>query len=156
MKYSDENLSPELRNSRDNHINNRWSQLYSLSKDSGESAIKYLFTTNAGGAVAVLTYLGAIASNGESQLLAKLALAIFFIGIISVGVYKAYMVHNFESLFSHYQQLVSEYYDEKIGWGALIKSDETKVGKPIAPYIFGYISFFSFIIGSIVAACGVK
>lgn len=156
MKYSDENLSPDLRNSRDNHINNRWSQLYSLSKDSGESVIKYLFATNAGGAIAVLTYLGAIASNGEAQLLVKLSVVIFFIGIIFVGIYKAYMVHSFESLFAHYQLLVSEYYDDKIGWGALTISDEIKVGKPIAPYIFGYISFFSFIIGSIVAACGVK
>ena len=156
MKYSDKNLSPELRNTRDNHIINRWFQLYSLSKDSGESAIKYLFATNAGGAVAVLAYLGAIASNGEPHLLAKLSVIIFFIGIIFVGIYKAYMVHRFESLFSHYQLLVSEYYDDKTGWGALTKSDETKVGKPIAPYIFGYISFFSFIVGSIVAACGVK
>jgi len=155
MKYTDENLSDELRELRNNHINNRWRQLHALSKETGDSAIKYLFTTNAGGAVAVLAYLGSISGNGEPALSAKIALVLFFSGLLFVGFYKVYMVHNHEGLFEHYKALVGEYYENKIGWGALVKSDETKVGNPLTPYILGYISFATFIGGCISGAVGV-
>jgi hypothetical protein len=155
MKYNDKNLAPELRMIRDNYMNSRWGQLHSLSKETGDSAIKYLFTVNAGGAVAVLAYLGAVSGSLPAVLSAKVSLVLFFIGLLFVGFYKAYMVHNHEGLFKHYRSLVSDYYECKIGWGALIKSDETKVGNPLAPYIFGYISFGSFIGGCISGAIGV-
>lgn len=152
MKYTDEKLSDELRKIRNNYINDRWIQLHALSKESGESAIKYLFTTNAGGAVAVLAYLGAISGNGEPVLSAKIALVLFFIGLLFVGLYKAYMVRDHEGLFDHYTKLVDEYYEGKIGWGALVKSDETKVGSSLTPYILGYISFAAFFGGCISGA----
>ena len=155
MKHFDENVTDDLRDIRNNFINNRWAQLHNLSKESGESAIKYLFATNAGGAVAILAYLGSISSNGASPLSAKITLILFFIGILFVGLYKAYMVHAHENLFDHYQNLVDEYYDSKIGWDALTKSDETKVGSSKVPYILGYISFGCFIAGSALGACSV-
>lgn len=155
MKHFDKNVTDELRSIRNGLIQGRWSQLHGLSKESGDSAIKYLFATNAGGAVAVLAYLGSIAGKESSPLSAKIALASYFIGLLFVGIYKAYMVHNHEDLFNHYRNLVAEYYEGKIGWSALTKSDETKVGKPIAPYMFGYISFGCFIFGSASGAFGV-
>lgn len=155
MKYTDESLSAELRELRNNHINNRWGQLHALAKETGDSAIKYLFTTNAGGAVAVLAYLGSIYGNGEPALSAKIALVLFFTGLLFVGFYKAYMVHDHEGLFNHYKTLVDEYYEGKIGWGALVKSDETKVGNSLIPYILGYISFATFIGGCVSGAVGV-
>lgn len=155
MKYNDQNLTNELRKLRNDNINSRWSQLYEVSKESGESAIKYLFTTNAGGAVAVLAYLGSVSGNGGAAISAKIALVLFFLGLLFVGFYKVYMVHDHEGLFDHYKGLVDDYYDNKIGWDALIKSDETKVGKSKAPYILGYISFAAFILGCISGAVGI-
>jgi len=155
MKYTDKNLSNELRELRNNYINNRWEQLHSLSKETGDSAIKYLFATNAGGAVAVLAYLGSVSGNGEPALSAKVALVLFFTGLLFVGFYKAYMVHEHESLFEHYKSLVNKYYENKIGWGMLVESDEIKVGNSPTPYILGYISFASFIGGCISGAIGV-
>jgi len=155
MKYNDQNLSDELRELRNSHMNDRWGQLHALTKETGESAIKYLFTSNAGGAVAVLAYLGSISNNGAPALSAKIALVFFFCGLLFVGFYKAYMVHDHEGLFEHYKNLVGEYYENKIGWGALIKSDDTKVGNSNVPYFLGYISFGSFIGGCISGAFGV-
>ena len=40
------------------YINERWSQLYELEKEWGKEAIKYLMLTNAGGAVATLSFIG--------------------------------------------------------------------------------------------------
>lgn len=155
MKYNDENLLTELKEIRNNYINSRWEQLHALSKETGDSAIKYLFTVNAGGAVAVLAYLGAVSGASPAALSAKIALVLFFIGLLFVGFYKAYMVHNHEGLFDHYKSIVGDYYECKTGWGELIKSDETKVGSPIIPYIFGYVSFGSFVGGCISGAIGV-
>lgn len=155
MKHSDENLSDERRVQIKNYIDNRWRQLHSLSKESGDSSIKYLFTTNAGGAVAVLAYLGSISSNVEPTLSAKIALVFFFIGILFVGFYKAYMVHAHEGLFEYYRSLVNEYYEDKIGWSELMKADETKSKNSFIPYIFGYISFAAFVGGCVSGAVGV-
>ena len=154
MKHFDENVTDELREIRSNFVSDRWGQLQGLSKEAGESAIKFLFATNAGGAVTVLAYLGAIASNSAPQISTKITLMFFFVGLLFVGFYKAYTVHKFEGLFKHYQKLVDEYYEGKIGWGALIKSDEAKVGSSIVPYIFAYLSFGSFIVGSVTGAYG--
>lgn len=41
------------------YINRRWGQLYELEKEWGERALKYLFLTNSGGAIATLSFLGA-------------------------------------------------------------------------------------------------
>lgn len=147
MKYTDQNLSNELRELKDKQIDKRWFQLYVLSKEASDSAIKYLFATNAGGTIAVLAYLGSISDSGSPALLEKIALSLFFSGLLFVGIYKAYMVHNLEGLFEYYQSLVGKYYEGKIGWGDFLKADETKVGKALTPYILSYISFASFIGG---------
>jgi hypothetical protein len=155
MKHFDQNVTDEMRKVRSSFINSRWTQLHGLAKETGDAAVKYLFTTNSGGAVAVLAYLGSLATKGPTPLSAKISLIFFFAGIVFIGAYKAYMVHNHEGLYDHYKILVSQYYEGKIGWGALTKSDETKVGNSMAPYIFGYLSFACFIGGCISGAVGI-
>ena len=155
MKHFDEKVTDELRDIRNKFVNERWEQLYNLSKESSESAIKYLFTTNAGGGVAVLTYLGAIVDKGVPHVNAKVSLGLFFIGIIFVGIYKAYIVHFHEGLMNNYKNLVNDYYDSKIGWNSLLESDESNVGSSKVPYILAYISFGCFIVGSAIGSYGI-
>lgn len=155
MKYNDPNLTGELRAFRNEHISSRWGQLHALSKETGESAIKYLFTTNAGGAVAVLAYLGSVSGNGVPAFSAKVALVFFFSGLLLVGLYKAYMVHDHEGLFDHYKALIKEYYEGKISWDTLLKADEIKVGNSKVPYILGYLAFGSFVGGCVSGAAGI-
>ena len=58
MKFSE--TPKELRDERVEHINTRWGQLYELEKESGHTALSYLFITNSGGAVATLAFIGTI------------------------------------------------------------------------------------------------
>ncbi|KUJ75764.1 hypothetical protein AVO42_10805 [Thiomicrospira sp. XS5] len=155
MKCNEPDLTDELRTLRGEHIQSRWKQLHALSKETGESTIKYLFTTNAGGAVAVLAYLGSVSGNGIPAFSAKIALFFFFCGLLSVGIYQAYMVHNHEGLFVHYKGLVKDYYGEKISWNGLLEADETKVGNSKIPYILGYSAFVFFILGCFAGAFGI-
>ena len=150
-----EEAEKQLRRIRGQHIEGRWSQLYPLSKESGDSAIRYLFTTNAGGAVAVLSNLGSVAQNGGAPWSAKVALICFFTGLLFVGFYRVYIVHHHEGLFENYKRLVNLYYEDGIDWQQLLKADEEKVGNSKVPYVFGYLSFFSFISGCIAGAVGI-
>ena len=156
MMCDDPKLSEELRKTRNNYINIRWEQLYSLSKEAGDSAFKYLFATNFGGTIAVLAYLGSIAESGATPTSAKIALLSFFIGLIVVGVYRACDVHYCDDVFEHYQKLVKKYYKGEIDWEYLTKKDEAKEGNPLTPYILGYISCIFFIGGCIAIACTLK
>lgn len=149
MKHYDDGMTDDMRTIRNDTIQSRWSQLHALSKESGENAIKYLFAVNSGGSVATLTYLG---SKINSTIGIKISLMIFFFGLITVGILKAYTLHKHEGLFANYQKQVAKYYENQIGWSDLLKSDNDKVGSPIVPYIFGYISFACFIVGSIIGA----
>ncbi len=93
MKYFDEKVTDELRDIRNKFVNERWEQLYNLSKESSESAIKYLFTTNAGGGLAVLTYLGTIVDKGVPHVKIKGTVPFILhhfakmMYIINIGVY---------------------------------------------------------------------
>jgi len=150
-----EEAEKQLRRIRGQHIEGRWSQSYHLSRESGDSAIRYLFSTNAGGAVAVLAYLGSVAQNGGAPWTAKFALVCFFTGLLFVGFYRIYLVHHHEGLFENYKKLVSSYYEDDINWHQLLKADEEKVGNSKLPYVFGYLSFFNFIFGCIAGAVGI-
>ena len=48
----------ELKKHQIEYINLRWKQLYDLEKERADQAIKYLFLTNSGGAVTVLSLWG--------------------------------------------------------------------------------------------------
>ncbi|TVO77090.1 hypothetical protein [Sedimenticola selenatireducens] len=155
MNHFDDNVTEELREIRNKYIEDRWGQLHQLSKESGENAVKYLFTVNAGGAVTVLAYLGSVAGNGPASISAKLGLISFFLGLLFVGFYKAHMVHYHEGLFDHFQKLVRDYYDEKIGWNNMHELDQLKIGEPKLPYVYGYLSFSCFVFGCISGGIGI-
>ena len=152
MKDTDEDLSQELRELIDKQIDNRWGQLYDLSAKAADSAVKYLFTTNAGGAVAVLAYLG-YGSNPESS--AKCALVCFFVGLLFVGILHAYNLHSDEGLFNHYRYLVNKYRKGELDWDGVVSADEKKSESSFSPYVLGYLSFAFFILGCIFGAFGI-
>lgn len=153
MKHFDEKVAEAQRVFRDNYIDKRWGQLYGITKDASESALKYLFTINAGGAVAILAYIGSSKTPPHASI--KISLVLFFAGIVFVGLHKAYMVHKLEYVFKNYKILVEKYYGGGIGWNELTKTDETNVGKPIAPYFFAYGSFLCFLLGCVFGTYGV-
>lgn len=131
------------------HINRRWGQLYELEKDWGERALKYLFLTNSGGAIATLSFLGAAGLiNGG----AKLALLLFVLGLVFTGIAIAKTFHHMSSLLKAYKQGVEDFQSDKITWIVLVDSDKVRAVATWLDYVIPYSSFFCFIAGSAAGA----
>jgi len=145
--HFDPELDPEVREARERFIENRELQLQRITTESGESSLKFLFTANAGGAISVLTYLGAI-SQQPANIGFKAALALFFMGIILVGIYRFFITETYGALFWEYKENVEKYFKESLEWEDFQKAIEVK--KNNIPRIFIYSSFVCFILGSII------
>lgn len=128
----------------------REKNLQALTMSAAESGIKFLFTTNSGGVVSILTYLGAIAQNPDDQILLKTSLAFFFIGLVLIGVYRAYIAESFGKIFWDFNKLTKSYLLEEIEWQEYIRQAEEQVLKhknQIARAIV-YSSFICFLLGA--------
>ena len=139
-----------LKEERLNHLNSRWGQLYTLEKEWGEKAIRYLMLTNSGGAIATLSFIGS--SGGFYSNYTKYALFLFILGVFLVGIATAYNPHRMTHLFDSYREDANKYFSDEIEWKQLCDNDESRVKEGIWNYLFAYGSFGCFIIGSILGA----
>lgn len=128
------------------HINQRWGQLYELEKEWGEKAYKYLFFTNAGGAIATLSFLGA-APEAISMSGARWALLLFLVGVVLVGVGTATTYHHMAKLFERWKADVEAYYQDRIAWQHLQNEDEKRAVLDFWDYAIPYGSFACFVGG---------
>ena len=128
------------------HINRRWGQLYELEKEWGERALKYLFLTNAGGAIATLSFLGA--ARELTGVGTKVALFLFVLGLVLAGVSTAKTFHHMSGLLKKYKQGAEDFYADKITWVALAEADKKRAVASWLDYTIPYLSFFCFIAGS--------
>lgn len=145
-KFSD--TDPELKKQRIDHIKKRWSQLYSLEKEWGERAMRYLLLTNSGGAIATLCFLGASRLT-SSMPPVIISLILFIFGVVLVGVHNARIFHHMSSLFEIYKKEVDEYFSGERDWRVLYDNDERRAKDNIWDFIFPYLSFGCFICGCI-------
>lgn len=148
-KYS--GLDPQSRERFSKHISRRWGQLHELEKEWGERALKYLLLTNSGGAIATLGFVGA---NDKTLNLfgAKLALALFVIGIILVGISNAKTFHHMSGLYEKYKAGVEQFYGDKITWDHLTSQDEGRAKADLLDFIIPYGAFCCFIAGCLAGA----
>jgi hypothetical protein len=149
-KYSE--LDDKTRKRYCDYINTRWEQLYELQKEWGDKAIKMLFVTNAGGAIAILSYMAS--SNSAITGTVIFTLCCFFIGIILVGILIARAVHCMANLYKGWEKDANKFYSDEMSWDELNKLDHERVPSELPDFILGYASFATFIIGSIVGAIG--
>ena len=138
-------------------ITEREKYLQTLTTNSIETGVKFLFTTNSGGAVSILTYLGAIAKNPNNFLILKTSLAFFFIGVLLIGIYHAYVAESYGKIFWDFNKLSKFYILGKIERDEYIKQVEQQAMKyknHIAR-IIAYSSFLCFIIGASFGTIGI-
>jgi hypothetical protein len=121
-----------------------------------ESGLQFLFITNTGGAASALAYLGAIAQKNEDLLIFKTSLAFFFVGIILVGLFRAYMVEVYGKIFWDFNSLTKRFMEEEMEWEAYVYEAENQAlkYKNNIGRIMAYFSFFCFILGSIFGVVG--
>jgi hypothetical protein len=142
---------PSTRQALGSHIRQRWAQLYELEKEWAERALKYLLLTNAGGAIATLSFLGA-APGAIGMMGAKIALSLFVLGVVLVGVSTAKTFHHMSSIFETWKTDVESYYADAITWRHLQDEDRKRAVTHWLDYAIPYASFACFIIGCIAGA----
>lgn len=142
---------PNTRQALGVHINRRWGQLYELEKEWGERALKYLFLTNSGGAIATLGFVGA-AYSSINTVWAKVALFLFVAGVFLVGISTAKTFHHMSHVFKSWKQDVEKYYEDKITWAHLQEQDKDRAVEDFLDYAIPYASFACFIGGSMSGA----
>ena len=144
-------VDPGTRETLLNHINRRWGQLYDLEKEWGEKANRYLLLTNAGGAIATLSFLGA-SSQALNRPSAKVALLFFVVGVVLVGIGTAKQFHHMSGLFKAYKQDVERYFADRITWEHLNYQDRARAKPDFIDYAVPYTSFGCFIGGCVAGA----
>ena len=117
-------LDPATKEVINAHINRRWGQLYELEKEWGEKALKYLFLTNSGGAIATLSFLGA--AEEITGVGTKVALFLFVLGLVLAGISIATTFHHMSGLLKQYKEGVEDLYGDKITWVALAEADKKR------------------------------
>jgi hypothetical protein len=147
---NDQESEEKILRDQEKWIVEREKQLQSLTVNSVESGIKFLFATNAGGVVSILTYLGAIVQNSSDQPLLKTSLAFFFIGLIFIGIYRAFTAEIHGKVFWDFNKLTKSYVLGEMEWATYIKSAEEQVlkHKNQIARIFVYTSFVCFLLGA--------
>ena len=97
----------EAMDAQQQYINERHHQLYNLLKQWANSSIKYLLITNGGGSIATLSFIGI--SNKSIDTLTSVALILFVVGIICVGLHHVIVYNKMQRLFNNWTSLVRSY-----------------------------------------------
>ena len=149
MPFSRED--PPAQQYRFGYISARWSQLNGLTKDWTDKAVSYLMLTNSGGAVAVLSFMGA-SDRVREMVGPRFALGFFALGVVFTGILVSKQFHRFERVFAGYRKEAQEYLADQIEWGVLVSNDDNRVKPRPVDYVLGYIPFILFICGCVVGA----
>ena len=145
-------LQPEHRKQQVDYINQRWSQLYDLEKEWSDRAVNFLFLTNSGGAIAMLSFIGA--AGGKVHQLVVWGLCIMLVGLIFVGLLIAVVYHQMSGLFEIWRKDVREFFGDRISLEKLYEDDNSRARNSLLNLIFGYGSFICFIVGIVLGVAG--
>jgi hypothetical protein len=146
MRYSE--LDSLYRQDVIDSIKQRWEQLYELEKEWSDKAVKFLFLTNSGGAIALLSFLGTGAILIQSSYV-KFGLISFVVGILFVAVIIARAHNHMSYLFESYRKDVNQFYKDLICVDDLYGKDLKRVESFSWQYVFPYASLVCFILGCV-------
>ena len=146
MPFSTE--PPGVQQYRFNFINARWAQLNALTGVWANKAIQFLTLTNAGGAVAVLSFMGA-SDDVRAMIWPKIALCSFAGGVVCTGILIAKQFHRVENLYNGYKRDSERYLTDQIEWNTLNTDDENRTAPSFWDYFWGYFPFILFLFGCV-------
>jgi hypothetical protein len=141
-KYQE--FDPQYRERVDRFITDRWNQLNELERDWADKVVRYLFLTNSGGAIAVLTYMGTQPEQAESAG-ARWMLVLFSLGVVLVGVLSVLTAHKINWMFTNWRRDVSDFWAGAIDYEVMTRNDSARSGVHMAQYVLGYSSFLCFL-----------
>ncbi|MFT7227990.1 MAG: hypothetical protein ACI8PW_000570 [Methylophilaceae bacterium] len=129
------------------YIPERWEQLNKLLISATDDSIKYLFTVNAGGCVAILAFIG---SAKEYKTTMLIILGILFLGLILVGCLNIARYLRLSKIIKKWTENSTEFYLKKIDFNLLIESDNLEVEKGKHVEYWAYASFTCVIIAGLI------
>lgn len=143
----------DKRKREEQYISERWEQLYRLEEQWGKEAIKYLMFLNSGGAVATLSFVGALGPENVGWQ-AKAALGLFASGIILAGTLVAYAYLSCSTLFAGWASDYKKYLSQDLSYEQMDQRDEERIPDPENEKNLGIGSFILFILGISIGAYG--
>jgi len=147
MKFTDDIPEP-LRVDMSKYIGQRFTEIIQVWNYWLEHCVKYISFTNAGGIIAMLTFMNS--RNIRAFSWPGLALLLFAIGLILVGITVAYMFHRMKKAHDQTEKDASEFYSGKITWGQFIeKVDKFKKFNIIALWL-GWGAGVCFFVGLVI------
>jgi hypothetical protein len=123
------------------------SRLLDAFEKSASRGINFLLIWNGGGAITLLSYLGAV-PEVRGDLRALTSLAIFLFGLICVGLSVAVEFFATSKHYEAFNDAAQEYYRQRIGWDELWTSGDPPKWLRVTGFAFGYLSLLLAIVGS--------
>jgi hypothetical protein len=150
MKYSE--YTTENKTIINREIDERFVLLRQYLEEAETKAIRFLISVNAGGAVTLLSFMGA-SESVRGLLTIKIALSLFVTGIILCGILLAIAYHFQGKLFESYRKDIDSLRRDDIEWQEMIDRDCNRSEPPWYGVPIGYIAFGCFIVGSVLGLC---
>lgn len=129
-------LSPDLAAHRINLMDKRWGELHAHEINAIDKMIQFLFLTNAGGAVAVLSFIGASYKHIDN-INVVLSLSSFSLGVITVGLLHFLRLRYFNRLFLSWRRDTGLFVQDKLHWETMIENDSKRAYKEGHLYLTG-------------------
>lgn len=132
------------------HVDRRWGQLHALEHEYAQTGLRFLFLSNAGGAIATLSFIGT--SNSDvSSMLVKATLVSFTGGVVLYGVSVVYLYFRVLYLFAKYRSDANRYLRGEATFVEICSNDTKRSGEAVLDYAIPLLSFACFLVGCV---CG--
>lgn len=139
----------DFQNKTVERLDERFRQLNTLAMDLLDRCVRFLFITNAGGAISIITYMGTAGiekANGHH----KSALVLFVVGVIYSGLLNIFLLRNTDFLYIGWRMDTDKYYSDKLEYDDLFARDYERSKNTEQFYRLGYCAFAFFIFGAII------
>lgn len=150
MRFGD--LNEEEKHCAFTRIDAQTAKVRSEVMSSVDAAINYLFLSNAGGAVAVLSFV-ATTAGGKNLQSPLVALGFFSLGLILVGVIKAYRVHYFTRRSIAWSSGADRFFAGDVDWEGLNAAYSKAATEARWPYCVACASFACLALGGGIGLC---
>ena len=104
----------------------RYELLRRMAEDSAVRLVRYLVLTNSGGAISIISFMGASDSVRDS-VYAKFALALFVIGLILIGIAMTQLTISNDKNYTELVKDQERMYRDEISWKQFTENDNSRI-----------------------------
>lgn len=146
--------SADLRQARLQYVGDRWKGLADQLVVRLDALVAFLMVANAGGAVAILSFMGAM-KNASPIAGAPLVLGLFLVGLVMVGVLRFIHYYRIAWLFAEWRDDANGFFGDRLDWNELLGRDRDRGRRFWLADAAGLISFGCFAAGIYIGYRGV-